>query len=195
MRISSIAAACRKTHQEIKVMNKILEETLAHEKPDPVFEQRMLAGFRNRVPQRSGLVKLLVPLNAFARYSNRSGRRRVARTCADRTDDYRRISNRFARTRTLRRGTICCATVTGSSLTSSSIGRFSQVRRRRHRPTTGFGSEGTTAPRSSSVERRGTVRVLRWNERSLLDQIFRLLRKKSRKLQCRSLLQRSSTAS
>ncbi len=48
--------ACRKTHQEIKVMNKILEETLAHEKPDPAFEQRMLAGFRNRVPQRSGLV-------------------------------------------------------------------------------------------------------------------------------------------
>ncbi len=55
-------AACRKTHQEIKVMNKILEETLAHEKPDPAFEQRMLAGFRNRVPQRSGLVKLLVDL-------------------------------------------------------------------------------------------------------------------------------------
>ena len=43
-------------------MNKILEETLAQEKPDPVFEQRMLAGFRSRVPQRSGLVKLLVDL-------------------------------------------------------------------------------------------------------------------------------------
>src|SRR6266513_6029519 len=55
-------AACRKTHQETKVMNKILEETLAQEKPDPVFEQRMLAGFRRRVPQRSGLVKLLVDL-------------------------------------------------------------------------------------------------------------------------------------
>jgi hypothetical protein len=55
-------AACRKTHQEIKVMNKILEETLAQEKADPAFEQRMLAGFRNRVPQRSGLVKLLVDL-------------------------------------------------------------------------------------------------------------------------------------
>jgi anti-sigma factor RsiW len=55
-------AACRKTHQEIKMMNKILEETLVHEKPDPVFEQRMLASFRNRVPQRSGLVKLLVDL-------------------------------------------------------------------------------------------------------------------------------------
>src|ERR1700745_3812693 len=55
-------AACRKTHQEIKVMNKILEETLAQEKADPAFEQRMLAGVRNRVPQRSGLVKLLVDL-------------------------------------------------------------------------------------------------------------------------------------
>jgi anti-sigma factor RsiW len=52
-------AACRKTHQETKLMNKILEETLAQEKPDPVFEQRMLAGFRSRVPQRSRLVKLL----------------------------------------------------------------------------------------------------------------------------------------
>jgi Domain of unknown function (DUF4349)/Putative zinc-finger len=55
-------AACRKTHQEIKTMNKILEETLAQQKPDPAFEQRMLAGFRNRVPQRGGLVKLLVDL-------------------------------------------------------------------------------------------------------------------------------------
>ena len=55
-------AACRKAHQENKVMNKILEETLAHEKPDPAFEQRMLAGFRNRIPQRSGLVKLLADL-------------------------------------------------------------------------------------------------------------------------------------
>ena len=52
-------AACRKAHQETKTMNKILEETLAPEKPDPVFEQRMLAGFRSRAPQRSGLVKLL----------------------------------------------------------------------------------------------------------------------------------------
>jgi Domain of unknown function (DUF4349)/Putative zinc-finger len=54
--------ACRKTHQEIKLMNKILEETLAQQKPDPAFEQRMLAGFRNRVPQRSGVVKLLADL-------------------------------------------------------------------------------------------------------------------------------------
>src|SRR6266516_2629231 len=52
-------ATCRKTHQETKTMNKILEETLAQEKPDPAFEQRMLGGFRNRIPQRSGLVKLL----------------------------------------------------------------------------------------------------------------------------------------
>ena len=43
-------------------MNKILEETLAHEKPDPAFEQRMLSGFRSRIPQRTGLVKLLADL-------------------------------------------------------------------------------------------------------------------------------------
>src|SRR5205823_7647752 len=54
--------ACRKTHQETKTMNKILEETLTQQKPDPAFEQRMLAGFRNRVPERTGLLKLLADL-------------------------------------------------------------------------------------------------------------------------------------
>ena len=54
--------ACRKTHQETKAMNKILEETLAQEKPDPAFEQRMLTSFHNRVPQRSGPLKLLADL-------------------------------------------------------------------------------------------------------------------------------------
>jgi anti-sigma factor RsiW len=52
-------AACRRTHQETKAMNKILEETLAEEKADPAFEQRMLTGFRNRVPEKSRFVKLL----------------------------------------------------------------------------------------------------------------------------------------
>src|SRR5438876_5958689 len=55
-------ATCRKAHQETKAMNKILEETLAQEKSDPAFEQRMLASFRSRIPQRRGLVKLLVDL-------------------------------------------------------------------------------------------------------------------------------------
>src|SRR6266571_3028959 len=55
-------AACRKTHQETKTMNKILEETLAQQKPDPAFEQRMLAVFRNSIPERSGFVKLLSDL-------------------------------------------------------------------------------------------------------------------------------------
>jgi anti-sigma factor RsiW len=54
--------ACRKTHQETKTMNKILEETLGQQKPDPTFEQRMLAGFRNRVPEKTGLLKLLADL-------------------------------------------------------------------------------------------------------------------------------------
>ena len=43
-------------------MNKILEETLAQQKPDPTFEQRMLARFRKRVPEKSGLLKLLADL-------------------------------------------------------------------------------------------------------------------------------------
>ena len=55
-------AACRKTHQETKAMNKILGETLAQEKPDPNFEQRMLVGFRNRLPEKTGLLKLLADL-------------------------------------------------------------------------------------------------------------------------------------
>jgi hypothetical protein len=55
-------AACRKTHQETKTMNKILEETLAQEKPDSAFEQRMLARFHRCVPEKGGLVKLLSDL-------------------------------------------------------------------------------------------------------------------------------------
>src|ERR1700682_31007 len=56
-------ADCRKLHQETKIMNKVLEEKFANEKPDSAFEQRMLAGFRNRIPQRAGgLAKLIVDL-------------------------------------------------------------------------------------------------------------------------------------
>jgi hypothetical protein len=56
-------AACRQLHQENKIMNKILEERFATEKPDPAFEQRMLSGFRNRIPQKTGnLTKLIVDL-------------------------------------------------------------------------------------------------------------------------------------
>src|SRR5205814_8420928 len=55
-------AVCRKAHQQTKTMNKILEETLAPEKPDSTFEQRMLAGFRTRIPERTGVVKLLANL-------------------------------------------------------------------------------------------------------------------------------------
>jgi hypothetical protein len=56
-------AICRQLHQENKNMNRILEETLATQKPDIAFEQRMLNGFRNRIPQKSGsLAKLIVDL-------------------------------------------------------------------------------------------------------------------------------------
>jgi hypothetical protein len=55
-------AACRRSHQETKTMNKILEETFAQQKPDPNFEQRMLTGFRNRVPEKPGFFKALSDL-------------------------------------------------------------------------------------------------------------------------------------
>ena len=47
-------ATCRKAHQETKAMNKILEETLAQEKPDPAFEQRMLVSFRSLASRSEG---------------------------------------------------------------------------------------------------------------------------------------------
>jgi anti-sigma factor RsiW len=55
-------AACRKAHQETKLMNKILEETLADEKPDPAFEQRILTNFRNRIPARGAFIKSILNL-------------------------------------------------------------------------------------------------------------------------------------
>src|SRR6266550_3862190 len=56
-------ASCRQAHQENKIMNKVLEEKFANEKPDAAFEQRMLAGFRNRIPQRTGgIAKFIVDL-------------------------------------------------------------------------------------------------------------------------------------
>src|SRR5437667_8247817 len=56
-------ADCRKLHQETKVMSKALEEKFANEKLDAAFEQRMLAGFRNRIPQKTGgVAKFVVDL-------------------------------------------------------------------------------------------------------------------------------------
>src|SRR5204863_5623307 len=56
-------ASCRHAHQESKVMNKVLEEKFANEKPDAAFEQRMLGGFRNRIPQKDGsITKFVVDL-------------------------------------------------------------------------------------------------------------------------------------
>ena len=56
-------ADCRKLHQETKVMSKALEEKFANEKLDAAFEQRMLSGFRTRIPQRTGgIAKFIVDL-------------------------------------------------------------------------------------------------------------------------------------
>ena len=53
--------ACRQLHQEEKIMHKLLEENLATEKADPTFEQRMLSGFRRRIPDnRGGFARFLV---------------------------------------------------------------------------------------------------------------------------------------
>src|SRR6266446_4150955 len=56
-------ARCRRAHQESKIMNKVLEEKFVNEKPDVAFEQRLLAGFRNRIPQKTGgVAKFVVDL-------------------------------------------------------------------------------------------------------------------------------------
>jgi hypothetical protein len=52
--------ACRQAHEENKVMNKILEDTVATERPDPTFEQRMVGQFRKRVPEKTSIAKLIV---------------------------------------------------------------------------------------------------------------------------------------
>jgi len=60
---------CRKIHQETRTMNKVLEEKFADEKPDPAFEQRMLAHFRNRVLKKSTGVLRLIPILVHSRFA------------------------------------------------------------------------------------------------------------------------------
>ena len=55
-------ADCRQAFQEEKNMHKLLNETIADKKADAGFEQRMVARFRDRVPQRPGLVQLVMNL-------------------------------------------------------------------------------------------------------------------------------------
>src|ERR1700682_598324 len=55
-------ADCRQAFQEEKNMHKVLNETIADKKADTGFEQRMVARFRDRVPQRPGLVQLITNL-------------------------------------------------------------------------------------------------------------------------------------
>lgn len=55
-------AECRQLHKEQKNMNKLLRENYNEEKADGAFEQRMLSGFRSRVPQRTGFSGLLANL-------------------------------------------------------------------------------------------------------------------------------------
>src|ERR1043165_2139028 len=55
-------AECRQAFQEGKTMNRILNETMAEQKADPAFEQRMVSRFRDRVPKRTGLIALITDL-------------------------------------------------------------------------------------------------------------------------------------
>jgi hypothetical protein len=53
---------CRQAFQEEKNMHKVLNETIADKKADAGFEQRMISRFRDRVPQRTGLIQLVTNL-------------------------------------------------------------------------------------------------------------------------------------
>jgi hypothetical protein len=55
-------ADCRQAFQEEKTMHQLLNETIAGKKADTGFEQRMVARFRDRVPQRPGLIQLVANL-------------------------------------------------------------------------------------------------------------------------------------
>jgi hypothetical protein len=55
-------ADCRQAFQEEKTMHKILNETIADKKADTGFERRMVSRFRDRVPQRPGLIQLITNL-------------------------------------------------------------------------------------------------------------------------------------
>jgi Domain of unknown function (DUF4349)/Putative zinc-finger len=55
-------ADCRHAFQEEKNMHKLLNETIADKKADAGFEQRMVSRFRDRVPQRPGLIQLVTNL-------------------------------------------------------------------------------------------------------------------------------------
>ena len=175
-------------------MNKILEETLAKEKPDPVFEQRMLAGFRNRVPQRSGLVKLLVDLMHLRATQIAAvaavllgliqiGRMITGEPVTAPPERERYVANQFAAQP--------LQVPASGAARSGALAKSADVAAGQPQDLA-LKEPPPPAPAQSKDQER---RVLRWNERSWLDQISRLLRKKSRKLQCSSLLQHSPIAS
>jgi anti-sigma factor RsiW len=58
-------ATCRALHAEELAMNNMIASTLDQAKPDLAFEQRVLSGFRKKVPHRAGLISLLASLLRF----------------------------------------------------------------------------------------------------------------------------------
>ncbi|PZR76311.1 MAG: hypothetical protein DLM73_03100 [Chthoniobacterales bacterium] len=55
-------AECRQAFQEEKNMHKLLNQTIADKKADHGFEQRMVSRFRDRVPERRGLLGIVANL-------------------------------------------------------------------------------------------------------------------------------------
>lgn len=55
-------SSCRALHQEQTAMSKLIENTLADERPDFDFEQRVVSRFRNTAPQKSAFASLLANL-------------------------------------------------------------------------------------------------------------------------------------
>ena len=86
--------------------------------------------FDNRIPQRSGLVKLLVDLMRLRATQIAAVAAALARACADRADDHGRILRTAPReSRTLRSRTICRTTVTGSEQSRAAQSGARQIRR------------------------------------------------------------------
>ncbi|MEO5722082.1 MAG: DUF4349 domain-containing protein, partial [Chthoniobacterales bacterium] len=53
---------CRALHAEELAMNNLIASTLDSAKPDLAFEQRVVSGFRQKVPKRAGLIPVLAGL-------------------------------------------------------------------------------------------------------------------------------------
>ena len=156
----------------------------------------MLAGFRNRVPQRSGLVKLLVDLMRLRAVQISAVAAILAGACASRSDDHRRkcelrraIGKRSTLSEQLARQPISqAAAVTTSS--SRRLGIEISDELAAGRPRSRFARSRNRRRRSAQAKRKTKAESsLKLNERSSQDQISRLLKKPATQAQPKRLLQ------